>query len=527
MKDLTVKNQFKSCEGVALPNLMRWTQSISLRFQHRALERVAPSTRSVGIPRRDANGKFRRASDGKKSPPGRGGLTSRFFGMLRRGGFLAVIILLALFLESTFAQQSDAIPLTPFKGGQKRSVVEPSDTNSSNQLQKYLQIAAERNPSLEADFYRYLAALQKGPQVGSLPDPEVMFGYFISPIETRLGPQTARVSVSQMFPWFGTLDAREDAAVLQAKAQFASFQDHRNRLFYRVKEKWSSLYIINKKISILDENIEIMETLLDITLQEYQTGTGNQADVLQAQIELEDLRVQKQQLIDDKHVLIREFNELLNTTGTDTTLGIPSSLKPVELSIGKEQLMQLVLENNPKLNRLYFREQSAEASLTAARLSGYPSFGIGAGYMFIEERPMTLPNNGKNAFVANLTVQIPLFRDKYKAKKRQAALQKNVIEYEQIAAKDNLITAVESALRDYREAKRNYELYSEIQIQRSRQALDILQQQYATGEADFEELLRLQRKILQYRLAKQKALGNMYIAKARIEYLYGKYNVEP
>src|SRR5699024_4698318 len=132
----------------------------------------------------------------------------------------------------------------------------------------------------------------------------------------------------------------------------------------------------------------------------------------------------------DKHVLIREFNELLNTVDTDITLGIPSSLKPVELSLTKDRIMQLVLKHNPRLNQLYFKEQSAEEAITAARLSGYPSFGIGAGYMFIEERPIALPNNGKNAFVANITIQIPLFREKYKAKKRQAVLQKNVIQYQ-------------------------------------------------------------------------------------------------
>lgn len=270
-----------------------------------------------------------------------------------------------------------------------------------------------------------------------------------------------------------------------------------------------------------------MKNLIDITLQKYKTGTGSQADILRAQIELADLRVQKQNLIDDKQVLIVDFNKLLNTNKPDTTLGIPLSLQPAHLSMSKEQIMKLTLKNNPTLNGLDFKEKSAGASITAARRSGYPSFGIGAGYMFIQKRPKVLPNNGANAFLAKLTIKIPLFRGKYKAKKRQAVLQKSAIQYKQIAAKDALITQVESALRDYHTASRNFRLYSETQIQRSRQALNILRQQYSTGKTGFEDLLQLQQRILQYRLARQKALGNMYIAKARIEYLYGKYNVEP
>lgn len=396
----------------------------------------------------------------------------------------------------------------------------------NEQLQQYLQIAAENNPALKAAFYRYSAALQEAPQVGSLPDPEVMFGYFIAPVETRLGPQTARVSIMQMFPWFGTLDARSDAALLQAKAQFAQFKNRRNRLFYRVKEKWYQLYIINRKIETVEDNIEIIETLLDITLQKYKTGTGNQADILQVQIRIEDLKIKKQLLRDEKKVLMREFNELLNTD-LERVKGIPSTLKPADLLMRKEQLIARVLENNPTLTSLDYKEESAEAAITAARLSGYPSFGIGAGYMFIGERPVPeLENNGNNALVAKLSIKIPLFRDKYEAKKRQAALQKKIVQQRQYTVQNMLITEVERTLRKYKKAVRNYILYSETQIQRLRQAIDVLRQSYAAGETDFEELLRLQEQLLDYLFAKQKALGNQHIAKARIEYLYGKYNVK-
>lgn len=444
----------------------------------------------------------------KKSPLSRGvGFASVLLGSKGRGVFFKNLILLTLviFPIVAVAQQPD----------------------STQQLQKYLQIAAERNPAIRSTFYQYLAALQEAPQVGTLPDPTVAFGYFIAPVETRLGAQSARFSISQMFPWFGTLDARSDAAILQAKAEFAKFQDQRNWLFYSVKEKWYSLYILNRHIETVKENISILETFVEITLQEYRTGSGNQADVLQAQIELENLRVKKQELIDNRRVLIREFNELLHSNDIEPVPNIPSDLQPEELMMNRQQLLQRVLANNPKLNRLALREKAAKKSIEAARLSGYPKFGIGATYMFIDERPVTIPNNGQNAFMATISINIPLYRDKYEAKKKQAILQKKAVEYRQIAVVDNLITRVQEALRDYREASRNYALYSETQIQRTKQALDILLQKYATGNADFEEILELQRQILEYQLAKAKALGKQYIALALIQYLYGKYNIEP
>ena len=71
-------------------------------------------------------------------------------------------------------------------------------------LNDYYTIAAENNPELKAKYKEFEAAMQKIPQVSSLPDPNLSMGYFISPVETRLGPQNVRLSLSQMFPWFGT-----------------------------------------------------------------------------------------------------------------------------------------------------------------------------------------------------------------------------------------------------------------------------------------------------------------------------------
>ena len=84
--------------------------------------------------------------------------------------------------------------------------------SAQEDLNNYLKTAAENNPGLKALFNEYMAALEVAPQVKALPDPQVAFGYFIQPVETRVGPQQFKISASQMFPWFGTLKAKENAA---------------------------------------------------------------------------------------------------------------------------------------------------------------------------------------------------------------------------------------------------------------------------------------------------------------------------
>ena len=98
-------------------------------------------------------------------------------------------------------------------------------------LDDYFRNAAENNPGLQAKYKEFEAALQKVPQVSTLPDPTFSFGYFISPVETRVGPQQAKFSLTQMFPWFGTLKAQGNAAALMAEAKYQSFLDARKQLF--------------------------------------------------------------------------------------------------------------------------------------------------------------------------------------------------------------------------------------------------------------------------------------------------------
>ena len=52
-------------------------------------------------------------------------------------------------------------------------------------------------------YFEYQAALQKVPQVGGLPDPELNLGVFLSPMELVEGKQVADIRLMQMFPWFG------------------------------------------------------------------------------------------------------------------------------------------------------------------------------------------------------------------------------------------------------------------------------------------------------------------------------------
>lgn len=396
--------------------------------------------------------------------------------------------------------------------------------NTEYQLDYYLQVAAQNNPALKAEYQNYLAALENVPQASALPDPELSFGYFINPIETRVGPQQARFGLTQMFPWFGTLGTRSKAASKMAEARFEEFREARNKLFFEVQKKWYRLYHIEKSIRIMQQNIGILETFESLATRRYEAGQVGQVNVLRVQIEEEDLNTRLELLKDNQKVSFQEFRELLNRS-SEEEIRIADSLESRELELSLQKIEQQIMKQNAQLAKLDFIAASAKNSIETAKKDGLPKFGIGVDYVVTGKRDVVLADNGRDAILARAGIQIPLYRKKYRAKEKQARIELQTVQDRQTATQNRLLTQMKQAVRDYDDARRRISLYRNIQIQRTRQAINILTEKYATSATDFEELLRLQRKLLDYELARETALVDQNIAVSYIEYLYGKYNV--
>jgi outer membrane protein TolC len=393
-------------------------------------------------------------------------------------------------------------------------------------LQTYQEEAAINSPELRASYLNYRAALEKGPQVSALPDPELGFMYFIRPIETRLGPQNARFSVTQMFPWFGTLSAKNNTAMAQAQAEFESFRERRNRLFFQMEQLWGELYEIEKAIEVANENLAIVQTLVEVSLRRYENGLVSQVDVLRAQIELEDIRTQVALLEDNRLVLISSFNELRDTD-LQASVVLPDTLHLNPIRLSDEELGHRISQQNPALERLRYTQQAQKSSVDIAKKDGAPSFGLGLDYIATGERDdvSALPDNGKDAIIARASVKIPLFRKKYNAQVREAQLRLESTNETIQSRQNELTTQLEAALRDRNDAQRRFELYDLTQIQRVQQAINILMQSYSADNADFEEILRLQRKLYDYQLKRIQAKADQFKAQQYIEYLTGANNI--
>lgn len=393
-----------------------------------------------------------------------------------------------------------------------------SMVSAQEDLNRYLQTAAENNHGLKAKFNEYMAALEVAPQVKALPDPQLAFGYFIQPVETRVGPQHFKISASQMFPWFGTLKAKENEAVQLAKAKYETFEETRSMLYNDVRSTYYNIYFNNKAIGITNENIGILNIFRQLANIKVETGLVSVVDGYRIEMEIGDLENQLALLRDKQYVLELMFNNLLNVD-IDSPVLIPELLWTTDFDISKQAALDSIRLNNHQLLSIDFQSEALRYKREVAGNIGKPGFSLGLDYTVVGKGENNLA--GTDAFMfPKVGITIPLYRNKYKSMVQEVIYLETAKENEKMDKTNILETIFENGWTEYQDADRRIHLFIS-QLDLAQRSLSLLETEYATGNSDFEEILRMERKALNYNLEMEKARADKQAAISFITYLMG------
>ncbi len=380
-------------------------------------------------------------------------------------------------------------------------------TAQAQTLDEYFKTAAENNPGLQSKYKEFEAALQKVPQVNSLPDPTFSFSYNIP----KMMSQSAELSLMQTFPWFGTLKAQGNAAALMAEAQYQSFLDAQNQLYYEVSAAYYPLFELNRLREIEQKNIDILESYKSIANSKFKNGLAPMVDVLRVDIMLKDAVTNLSILKMKERPLNIRFNKLLNRYATEeVTINSSLATETLQDSFRRDSLVT----NNPMLNALDLKIKSSEASEIAAQKNGLPKLGVGLDYAIMD--------NGKNIVMPMVSVSIPIFRKKYKAAKKEAQLMQESYTLQKIETSNLLISNYEMTWFEIQQQKELIDLYEQ-QTKESNQSLNLLFSAYSNTGKDFEEVLRMQQQLLKYEKMKATAEVEYHIALAKLNYITAKH----
>ena len=458
---------------------------------------------------------------------------------------IALIIILA-FLSGTVSAQTDS-------------------------LNYYMEIAAKNNPSVQQKFTEYQAALQKVPQVGSLPDPELNVGVFLSPMELIGGKQVADIRLMQMFPWFGQLKYAKDEMSLMAKAKFESFRETKLQVYYDVQRTWNELQKVQQSIRINEKNLEILHSLERLSVVKFKaassgggassgasstsgnsasvpnssgmnsmggsagtsapqtstamssspmtsSGGSGLADIYRIQMETGELENSIALLKNQVQTISARFNNYLNRPPL-SVVTLPDKLEADSLAYSLSAVSDSMLSQSPMLGMLEYEQQSLDARKSMVTKMGYPMVGLGLNYSLINKSEMsTSAMNGSDMIMPMVTVTLPIYRKKYKAMREEVELMKTANMQGYQATANSLQTEYYEAIQFYQDAQRRMKLYDN-QYDLVERSLNILRKSFAASGSDLTDVLRVRQQTLDYELKKIEAISDNNTAIAWIKRL--------
>jgi len=454
-----------------------------------------------------------------------------------------------------------------------------NDEHQSDTLKAYINTALSHNPVVLQRYYEYQAALQKVPQVGSLPDPELTMGIFLTPMELVNGKQAADLKLMQMFPWFGVLRNARDEMSMMAKAKFELFRDAKLQVIYDVQRTWFEMYKLKKEKQVTESNLAILKLIEKLALIKYQTpitqeaavspdpvrtnsrqqvsrqegssgmtgmagaypgteqlsrqpSSGGMSDGSMTQTpsstglsgiyliksEAGDLQNNIVSLESSLETLKVKFNLLLNRP-VFTAVFVADTLVRDTLTLSLSNISDSIPETNPMLSMALSEKQALEARRKMVSAMGFPMVGLGVDYSVIQTSTMSESKmNGRDMIMPMVSITIPVYRKKYNAARKEAELQSSAATESYKSAYNSLRSEYAEALGMYEDAARRAHLYRE-QSDLAGKSLDLLLKSYSVASDDLTSLLRARQRAQDYRIRMADAAADLSIAVARIKRL--------
>ncbi len=388
-------------------------------------------------------------------------------------------------------------------------------------LSELIQEALEENPHIKAAEKDWQAALKKIPQVKSLPDPVLSYAHFGQSIETRLGPQRNKISVSQMFPFFGKLSIRGQMAHSQAWMHEAQYRAVKADVIMKVKQAFFSLYWFDKAMKISQEEKEVLQRLSRIAQKKYETGQATQQDVLKAQLEISKVLDKILSLKQGRKAVAAEMNSFLNRPA-DRNLGVVDEVVVLETELALTDLYGLAKENRPELRKARYLIQKNVNSLKLAKKNYYPDFRIMLDYIDIGGGTTTSPDDGRNAWMGSVGINIPLWRKRLRASEAEEVTKLKSSEDLYRNIENETLSRVNELFFEMKTIQEQIKLYQYSLLPQAEQSFKASEIGYLAGKVDFLNLLESERMILMIKTGYHKAISDLRKCMARLERVVGK-----
>lgn len=393
-------------------------------------------------------------------------------------------------------------------------------------LARYLALAMARQPALAAAFARFEASVARISRARRLPEPTLSFGYFLQSVETRVGPQRARLSLQQSFPWPTKLLAGADAASAQARAAQRRFEAQSLAVTARVATVYWDLWQVRRTRTIHREHLSVLQSLSEAVNARLATGAVSLAE--QQQVDLAAARLQDA-------IAGMDESEWAAQARLRAAVGLPEGTPFLTLATvddpppaclpeaAEASLKERALEH-PFIAAFGSAAEAHEASARMEAADRLPSFTVGADWILTGEAAMSgVQDSGKDALMVGVGLRLPIFQGSYSESVEAAEADGRAERKSQQAAADQALAELQLALSALRDAVRRVELHEYTLLPQAEAAYRSVLGAYTTNRGSVAQLLLAQRDLLELNIALQQARADHARAWSRLEQVVGQH----
>ncbi len=393
----------------------------------------------------------------------------------------------------------------------------------SDSLSYWLRTALDNNPMITAATANTEAKKKEIRIAPALPDPTISGGYFITPVETRVGPQQAKIGASQMIPWPGKLFTRKTVAEKEYEAAQEALKSVKAKVLAEVRETYAEYYAIGKEIEITKDNLKLLQEMENVLLAQYSAAAISQVSLLKIQVEMAALEDRIRSL-DAEEIKILQKAEVLLNLPKNERLSVPSVLPQLKVPEKADSMINLALELNPVLARSHKEVESSIAQVNLAKQTFAPDFMIMTDYIFTGKSSSTMAagsESGKDPWIIGGSISLPIWTNNKYARIEKASAMKKMQEAMVINIENTTESNSTSLVEEYNDAQRKIKLYTSTLIPLAQQTIALIEEAYTNGKATVLDFLDAQRMLLKLQIMLEKQRARRETIAGKIDMLLG------
>lgn len=426
-------------------------------------------------------------------------------------------------METTWARTTPglvclllAMSPVPIRG---QEVGNPS--TAALRLEEVIELARERNPRVRAAKLKVEATRSREPAAGLLPDPMFQVGVMNLAIPEFGASMPASMAptfgATQRIPVAGKLSLMEEIATQSTRIDASASEEIWWNVRTEVATAFYGLYRTYRQIQVMEETLGLLQDFGTMAQAMYASGTGRQADVLRANVQVARMEADIQSLRAGRKGKVARLNALLNRPSS-TDVPVPDlGALPAEVP-DHATLLEWATEARPMLEGL---RREVERAATRGELAGkqiWPDLTVGVQYGLGR-----MEGDYKGMGGASVGFSVPIY-----AGKRQGKLMDEAAAVEGMARArlTDLVAAVDAGLgellAELEEAGTLLGLYREEVLPQARATVESSLSAYQAGTVDFMTLLDAQMALNRFQGEYYGLLASYGTTIARIEMTIGR-----